>query len=259
MAPTPSGFLHIGNVANLLLTAWRARAVDGLLALRIDDLDAPRVRDAYVDDIFAVVEWLGIPWTVGPRDADDLQKRWTMTRRTEEYRAGLTRLIEAGLPVFGCACSRAEVVAGRCVRGCDHPVTEAGEFAIRVRVPDLTVAMDGRAIDLGAEHGDAVLWRRDDRPSYHLVTVLEDHALATTEIIRGEDLLPSSALHAWLADFLPDATPISYRHHALVPGPMGVKLSKSQGTTTPLPRTEDSRDLAIDLARRLGAPLGIEP
>lgn len=258
MAPTPSGFLHIGNAANLLITSWLART--GLLALRVDDMDAVRTRSEYVQDIFDVIEWLGIPWSEGPRDAADQQANYTMSKRTEHYRAGLRQLMDAGVEVFACACSRTDL-GGRlvCVGDCRSVAGEfvPGRTALRATLPDVRVEVDGARIDLRREHGDVVLWRRDDLPAYHLVTVLEDRQLGTTDVVRGIDLLPSSALHLWLAEHLEGARSIRYAHHALVRGPMGMKLSKSQGVSSPLPRTEENLDVVLRLARDLADPLGL--
>ncbi len=77
-APTPSGYLHIGNAANALLVSWLAAASDGTVALRIDDMDASRARSEFVADIFDTLAWLEIPWTIGPRDAADFFAHFSM-------------------------------------------------------------------------------------------------------------------------------------------------------------------------------------
>lgn len=258
MAPTPSGFLHIGNVANLLITSWLAR--DGKLALRIDDMDITRVRAEYVQDVFAVLAWLGIDWSIGPRDAVDHAAHHRMSLHTHRYRAGLQELLDGGVEVFACTCSRTDLAGARtCVSDCRsarRPLV-AGESALRAVLPDTFIDVDGARVGLPAAHGDVVLWRRDDLPAYHLVTVIEDRDLGTTDVVRGMDLLESSALHLWLGQHLPGMHPIAYRHHGLVPGPMGMKLSKSQGSASPMPRTEENRQLATRLARDLADPLGI--
>ena len=258
MAPTPSGFLHIGNVANLLITSWAARG--GRLALRIDDMDVGRTRHEYVQDVFDVLAWLGIAWSEGPQDAADLAAHHSMALHTERYRAGLQTLMDAGVEVFACACSRSDLAGSRtCIAGCRATglAYTPGETALRAALPDAVVDVDDVAVNLREAHGDVVLWRREDLPAYHLVTVVEDRDLGTTDIIRGRDLLESSALHRWLGDHLPASRAIAYRHHGLVPGPMGVKLSKSQGTVSPLPRTDENLMLATTIATRLGEPLGI--
>lgn len=257
MAPTPSGYLHIGNAANLLITSWLAR--DGDLALRIDDMDVARTRPEYVQDIFDVAEWLGIAWTIGPMDAADHEARFAMRLHTDRYRTGLQQLIDGGVEVFACICSRSDLAGSRtCTSGCrrTHHEVVAGTTALRAVLPDTTIDVDGARVNLRQAHGDVVLWRRDDLPAYHLVTVLEDRDLGTTDVVRGMDLLESSALHLWLAVRL-QAAPIRYRHHGLVPGPMGMKLSKSQGTISPLPRTDENLGLVAELARNLAKPLGI--
>lgn len=258
MAPTPSGFLHIGNAANLLISSWLAR--EGRLALRIDDMDTTRVRPEYVQDVFDVLAWLGIEWTTGPTDPADHEARHRMSLHTDRYRVGLGELIDAGVEVFACTCSRTDMAGSRtCVSDCrsaQRPLIP-GESALRAALPQTTVEVDGARIDLPAAHGDVVLWRRDDLPAYHLVTVIEDRDLGSTDVVRGMDLLESSALHLWLAQHLPGARQIAYRHHGLVPGPMGMKLSKSQGSASPMPRTEENLQLVTRLARDLADPLGI--
>ena len=261
MAPTPSGFLHMGNAVNLVLTAALASQSAGRLALRIDDMDAPRVREAYVQDIFDVLSWLGITWTVGPRDAVDHASRTSMSLRTEHYRLRLRDLEQAGVRLFTCSCSRSDVASGnRCIRDCREAgrPSIAGESAIRADLPaGVAIRVEGRDIALRETHGDVVLWRRDGLPAYHLANVVEDAELGTTDVVRGDDLIESTALHLWLARHLSDAPDIRYRHHGLVTGVDGSKLSKSQLAGGPLPRTQEQLDEVVALARRIGEPIGL--
>ena len=235
IAPTPSGFIHEGNRLNFRLTSDLAMSVGATLALRIDDADAPRYRRAYVDDIFATLQAMGIEWQVGPRDTDDFESHWSQQDRTDYYRAELEEAINRGLDVYACACSRAEqrvTATGGCVGGCrrrDRALTP-NETALRVAVNSDTVVMvGGTRVDLATAMGDFVIWRRDDLPSYHLVSVVEDRDLGVTHIVRGEDLVASSAAQVhvapWLAaDTVREAT---YVHHGLMTDSSGSKLSKS--------------------------------
>lgn len=235
IAPTPSGFLHAGNRLNFRMTAALADEVGATLALRIDDADAARYRREYAEDIFATLHAMGIEWTIGPRDADDFEKRGTQRAKTEYYRHQLREAIEAGLPVYACGCSRARQrgpAAGGCVGGCrtrDLPL-EPGRTALRVAV-DITgeVAVGEHLVELAAAMGDFVVWRRDDLPAYQLVSVTEDRDLGVTHIVRGEDLLPSSAAQIHLAPWLgaDNVARATYRHHGLVTDASGAKLSKS--------------------------------
>ena len=236
IAPTPSGFLHEGNRVNFRRTADLAREIGAAIALRIDDADAARYRREYAEDIFATLRSMGIEWTVGPRDVDDFEAQWSQRAKTEYYRRQLQEALERGMPAYACACSRNQqrgpAVAG-CVGGCRaRGLSLASEStALRVVVdPGTAVDVAGQRVDLGAEMGDFIVWRRDDLPAYQVVSVVEDRDLGVTHIVRGIDLLPSSAAQIHLATWF-DATNISgaaFVHHELVTDASGAKLSKSQ-------------------------------
>ena len=93
IAPTPSGFLHVGNAVNMLLAAWWAAAGGGALVLRIDDFDTGRVRREYLSDVFDTLDWLGIAVDAGPRDPQDFEDRWSMTHRRHQFRTAIERLL----------------------------------------------------------------------------------------------------------------------------------------------------------------------
>jgi glutamyl/glutaminyl-tRNA synthetase len=267
-APTPSGYLHRGNAANALLVSWLCTATGGTLALRIDDIDQARLRPEYVDDVFALLAWLDIDWQVGPADRADLDARWTTRLRVERYRQALDRAVEEGLPVYACACSRTAqrgLATGGCSGGCRGrglPL-EPGHTALRVAVPiDTVVDAGGLPVALAEQLGDFVVWRRGDLPSYQLASVVDDQDLGVTDVVRGADLIPSTAAQLLLAPFLKADTFTQARfwHHALLASPDGTKLSKSQQENgAPLPRTDAEREAVENLAADLGAPLGIRP
>lgn len=263
IAPTPSGFLHLGNAVNFALISLLAARWDAQVALRIDDMDSTRARPEYVDDIFATLEWLEVPWSLGPRDSAGFARDFSMSARTDYYRAQLESLRDSGLTVFACACSRADLAstgglrcAGRCVDSALDLVPN--RTALRLRIPEgAVIAMSGKTVDL-AVHGDVVLWRRDDLPAYHLVTVIEDRDLGVTDIVRGADLLESSALHAWLAPHLnaPNVAEANYVHHGLIADDDGHKLSKSRLESGPLTRTAAQRAQVLEIAERLASDVG---
>ncbi|MFN8170461.1 MAG: glutamate--tRNA ligase family protein [Candidatus Nanopelagicales bacterium] len=267
-APTPSGFLHRGNAVNALLVSWLATAARGTVALRIDDMDAPRLRAAYVDDVFAVLAWLDIDWQVGPRDRTDLETQWSSRLRLGRYRTALEHAVSAGLPVYACTCSRSQQrgpATGGCAGGCRARGVrhEPGSTALRVALPvDTVVTVGDRSVRPADRLGDFVIWRRDDLPAYQLTSVVDDHDLAVTDVVRGIDLLDSTAAQLFLAPFLGAGTFATARfwHHGLVVEADGTKLSKSQQSGgDPLPRTEDERRTIHRLAATVGAPLGIRP
>lgn len=267
-APTPSGFLHEGNAVNALLVSWLASHLDGDVALRIDDLDAARLRPGYVDDIFTTLAWLDVPWSIGPRDPQELAARSADPQRIDTYRQALARAGEAGLQVYACRCTR-RMLTGPAVGGCPGACRTAGlehtvdQTVLRAHIPLGTrLVVDGLEIDVAQSAGDVVLWRRDDLPAYHLASIIDDHHLGVTHIVRGVDLRESTALQRFLAPYLgaPDIAEATYLHHGLVTGPDGAKLSKSQqGRGTPLPHTEDERARITARAVELGASIGIVP
>lgn len=235
IAPTPSGFLHEGNRLNFRLTATLAADTGAELALRIDDSDATRYRREYAQDVFDTLQDMGISWTVGPRDVDEFEARWSQRSKTEYYRGELDAARDRGLETYACACSRAVqvgVATGGCVGGCRTRALPLvpGETALRLVVPHGTIVRCGEHdVDLGADMGDFVIWRRDDLPAYQLVSVVEDRDLGTTHIVRGRDLLASSAAQVFLAPALGAANvaTASYVHHELIADGDGRKLSKT--------------------------------
>lgn len=265
-APTPSGFLHEGNAANALLVSWLAAQVGAHVALRIDDLDAARLRTAYVDDIFETLAWLGVSWAIGPQRPAELAQGRTTHERIAHYRSALSTASEHGLEVYACRCSRRELTGpatGGCPGGCRDLgfAHEPGTTTLRAHIPlGTAVEVEGHTIDVAATAGDVVLWRRDDLPAYHLASIVDDRDLGVTHIVRGADLLESTALQCYLAPHLdaPGVADAVYVHHALVTGPDGSKLSKSQVERgAPLPRTAAERDRIHGIAADLGAPVGI--
>ncbi|MFM8239732.1 MAG: glutamate--tRNA ligase family protein [Actinomycetota bacterium] len=231
-APTPSGFLHAGNIANLEQTAELARQVGATVALRIDDADATRYRREYVDDVFRVLAVHELDWDLGPRDTDDFEANFSQRRKTEYYREVL---LDSGLTTYACTCSRSTQRAtptGGCTAGCRGSGHEwrPADTALRVAVPPgTTIDVSGTAVRLDLEMGDFIVWRRDDLPAYQLVSVVEDRDLGTTHIVRGADLLASSAAQIFLARALgaDNVITATYVHHDLVLDAEGRKLSKS--------------------------------
>lgn len=264
IAPTPSGYLHIGNAVNFLVTSWWARAHDARLVLRIDDFDSGRVRREYLEDVFAAIRWLGISVDRGPRDPDEFLSDWSLSHRVRHFQRARDRLRSLHPDaVFVCRCSRTQLDAGRCTAGCRqlHLPFHAGDSAVRLSVrPGEEVRLGGTAVPVPP--GDHVLWRRDDLPSYHLGSVVSDEDLGITTVIRGADLLASSALQVHLAGLLPAPGFRSARilHHALLTDPHGQKLSKSAGAGGhPMQRDDATLEQVRASATVLAAPLGITP
>lgn len=250
------------------LVDWLARTARGTIALRIDDMDAVRSRPEYVDDVFEVLAWLGIEWSVGPHNRADFEQRFSQAARTEFFRAELHAAVERGLTTYACSCSRAmqkRTPMGGCVGRCweRNLAFEPGRTALRVRVPPgAAVDMGDRVIRLDEAMGDFVVWRRDDLPAYQLASVLLDRDLGVTHVVRGVDLIDSTAAQLFLAPFVDASTfaEATFIHHELVLGPHGGKLSKSRHQPDALlDHSPAGRALVDETAVGIGARVGIHP
>ena len=234
IAPTPSGLLHLGNAVNFILTWLMVRKAGGTLRLRIDDADCLRAKPEYLEDIFLQLDWLKITWDEGPAGPDDFRCRFSQQLRQERYRAFMDELGRRGY-LYPCGCSRSKirqfavdgVYPGFCRDRSGAPVP--GE-AQRVRVPEGSVfRVEGQEVALCQAMGDFVLWRKEDLPAYQLVSLVDDLDDRINLIVRGQDLLPSTAAQLFLAGLHGDNSfaETAFLHHPLVLGEDGRKLSKS--------------------------------
>ncbi|WDP89512.1 MAG: tRNA glutamyl-Q synthetase [Desulfobacter sp.] len=238
LAPTPSGFLHLGNAVNFLVTWALVRRRGGILHLRIDDMDGIRFRQDILEDIFHGLDWLGLDWDMGPQGPDEFHRTFSLQAKKEYYRERMTTLGAASGSTFACECSRAAIkkispsgiYPGTCRRA-GHPFIP-GKNAIRLKVArNSIVRAGGQQINLADTFGDFVLWRRDDQPSYQLASLLEDDSSGINLIVRGEDLLLSTAAQRYTAALfgLSSFPACRILHHGLLLGTDGEKLSKSRG------------------------------
>ena len=247
-APTPSGYLHRGNAAHLLLVASLAAQADAEVVLRIDDADAARYREEYLQDIFDVLDWLELPWHVGPRSITEMTE-WTQSARLDRYRQARDVLIASG-HAYACECSRKDwhgYHGDSCPRICRERVVTGHSGATAVRVHLET-------------SDDPVIWRRDDLPAYHLTSVVDDDLFGVDLVVRGEDLRESTHIQREISAVLAGSTFGRARvlHHPLMCDPSGAKLSKSAGSQArPMERTPQLREEIEALAEQLEA--GITP
>jgi len=243
IAPTPSGFLHIGNAYSFLLTWLVARAADGELVLRIDDMDSERIRPEYIQDIFESLNWLGITYDIGPRSPDEFESQYSQRHRLPLYESALGVLIEKHF-VFACECSRSRLSRAGAksypdfCREKNIPIDQP-HVALRLTVPLNTCVfvMDaGKEIefDLSAQIGSFIVRRRDGKPAYHLTSVIDDLHFGINTIVRGEDLFESTAAQLYLSDKLGIGSfaQSTFLHHALISNEQGQKLSKSAGASS---------------------------
>lgn len=241
LAPTPSGYLHLGNALNFVLTWLLARRAGGSLHLRIDDLDRARLRPVYLENIFQTISWLGLDYDTGPRDSVEFEQSYSQLRHLTEYQTLLDDLREKPGLVYACTCSRTSNLppspldSEHGCRICQATFSTAGA-AWRVRVPATPIAVFDAwrgplLVDLAATMGDFVVRKKDGLPAYQLASLADDLRLGTTLIVRGEDLLPSTAAQLFLASQLSTTVGFGqtqFIHHALLSGAEGQKLSKSQ-------------------------------
>ena len=221
IAPTPSGYLHLGNLANFLLVEKLARERGATILLRIDDCDGTRARREYVEHVFDTLWWLGIEWQEGPRDANDFYARFSQVVRKAFY---FEKLAALSALTYACTCSRKEapgIYTGAC-REKKLPFVP-GKTALRLRVEDPALAK---------EFGDVVLWRKDDGPAYQWVSVVDDLEWGVGLIVRGEDLRPSSELQKYIAGLAKPGgfAGVEFVHHPLLTDEAGQKLAKSAGS-----------------------------
>ena len=221
LAPTPSGYLHLGNAVNFVLTWLAARQRGAKLLLRIDDLDAARKRPEYVNDIFRTLDFLGLDYDLGPISVHDFEANWSQRHRLDRYVDTLDKLRAAGV-LYPSALSRREVL----VYGATY---RADSLVQSLSLDTADVAWRFRA--KGGSTGDFVVLRRDGLPAYQIASLTDDHDLAVTHLVRGQDLFESTdrqrqlALVLGWADFL-DA---QVWHHPVLLDKEGNKLSKSAG------------------------------
>ena len=231
LAPSPTGSLHLGN-ARTFLWAWlSARSRGGRILLRIEDLDTPRVKPGAVEAIEEDLRWLGLDWD-GPVEIQ--------SRRRALYAEAFERLKPV---LYPCGCTRADLAAaasapnegdaelrypGTCRERAPRQVV-----AWRIRVPPGAVEFEDQLsgrheIDVAATVGDFVVAKSPEQPAYQLAVVADDIAQGVTEVVRGDDLIPSTARQLLIYRAL-GATPPAYGHAPLVVGPDGKRLAKRHG------------------------------
>jgi len=249
-APSPTGPLHLGNARTALLSWLDARARGGAWLMRVEDLDGPRVRPGMEARLLDELRWLGLDWDEGP-DVGGPAGPYRQSELSGRYQSALAALTAAGL-AYPCFCSRAEIAAaasaphGPSDEGPRYPGTcralTADEVARRaatrrpawrLRVEPGEVAFqDGVhgpcAHDVARETGDFVVMRADGIAAYQLAVALDDAAMGITDVVRGDDLLPSTSRQLLVYRALGLAAP-AFAHVPLVVGEDGARLAKRHG------------------------------
>lgn len=244
LAPSPTGLLHLGHARTFWKAQERARTAHGVLILRNEDLDRSRVKSEFVRAFIEDLKWFGCQWTEGP-DVGGPFAPYNQSERMALYRAEFERLRIGGF-VYPCTCSRQDVLRalqaphageeepvypGTCREKRADQIVAGTRVNWRFRVPDHEVISfnDGgfgqQQFVCGKDFGDFVIWRHDDVPSYQLACVTDDHAMQITEVVRGADLLVSTARQLLLYRALGWRAPAFY-HCELMRDEHGQRLAK---------------------------------
>jgi glutamyl/glutaminyl-tRNA synthetase len=250
LAPSPTGHLHLGHARTFWIAAEQARAANGTLVLRNDDLDSTRFHLDFVDAMLEDLRWLGFSWSEGP-DIGGPYAPYNQSERRTIYRGALEKLHAAHL-IFPCTRSRRDVLEAI---GAPHenaggddesvypvefrpdpatplpPLGDKISVNWRFRVPTGTELSftdnrfgPQRAV-VGRDLGDFLVWRKDDVPSYQLACAVDDAEMAITEVVRGADLIKSTFRQLLLLHALGVAPP-AYYHCPLMTDDRGTRLAK---------------------------------
>jgi glutamyl-tRNA synthetase len=248
LAPSPTGAQHVGNARTYLIAWLRARSLGGRLTLRIEDIDSPRVKAGAAEQALEDLRWLGLDWDDGPV---------VQTERLSLYEDALHRLRKAEF-IYPCTCTRgdderaasaphderagvtqgsgASVYPGTCAgRTAADAESLSVPYSWRFRVVERLHGFEdgylGRVeVDLVETGGDFVIWKSAGTPAYQLAVVVDDAVQGVTEVVRGDDLIPSTPRQLLLYRALGWSAP-RFVHVPLVVGPDGRRLAKRHGDT----------------------------
>ncbi len=281
LAPSPTGGLHLGHARTFLIAWLSARRRGGRVIYRVEDLDPTRSRSESMEGAKVDLLWLGLDWDEGP-NVGGPSAPYVQSQRLDAYEASLERLKAADL-VYPCTCTRADIARaasaphpadegptypGTCAHRTPRDADGLGDrpFAWRFRVLAGPVAWHDRfrgAVELDPARlgGDFIVARPGIGPSYQLAVVHDDAAMGVTEVIRGDDLVPSTPRQILLYRALGHEPP-EFGHVPLAVGPDGRRLAKRDGSL----KLATLREAGVDparlvglLARDSGWARGIEP
>lgn len=269
LAPTPSGFLHLGNVLSFSVTAYLAEQTGARTLLRIDDMDRDRVHPEYIQDIFDTLRFLNIPFDEGPDDLPVFESSFSQMHRQDLYKAALIQLQQVKA-VFACTCSRSQLAAeskdgiypGTC-RNKNIPL-DAPDVAWRLFTDDRVISIkdiSGKHItqQLPADMQDFIVRKKDGYPAYQLSSLMDDLHWHVDLIVRGQDLLHSTIAQLFLAEVLNERSfaDVHFYHHPLLTSSDGQKFSKSAGATSVFFLKNEGKT-ATDIFSIAGEMLGVQ-
>ena len=254
-APTPSGPLHLGSLVAALGSYLDARAASGQWLVRIEDIDPPRCPEGADSTILRQLEAFGLTW--------DGEVIW-QSHRHDAYQHALDQLVEQGL-AYPCSCSRKQwqafdIYPGWCRNGvCD--ATKPVAWRLRSDLAKRPVGWNDRLF--GEQHfdpaelGDVVLKRKDQLWAYQLAVVVDDIAMGVTDVVRGEDLLTSTARQIAIYRALGAKVP-RFWHVPLMLGEDGERLSKRDGSRSIAELRDEHGASAGEIVTKLSKSLGID-
>lgn len=248
LAPSPTGALHLGNVRTFLINYAHAKQTGARIILRVEDLDTPRVKPGADRGAIELLSWLGIGWDTGPI---------YQTTALSPYQAALDQLATHG-QAYPCSLSRADIeraaisapdatddrlehdarYPGLSRQRIGQPIIPLGQVSddnTRLLVPDEATSFVDRvagtqAANVQKQVGDFLIATKAGLPSYQLAVVIDDASQGVTDVVRGDDLIPSTHRQIWLQKLLGLPTP-AYWHVPLIIGTDGKRLAKRHGDT----------------------------
>lgn len=251
IAPTPTGELHLGHARTFWIAMEHARAASGKLIYREEDLDPHRCRPDFAKQAVEDLRWFGCEWDEGP-DCGGAFGPYRQSERKNFFLDAWKKLKQKGF-IYPCEKSRKDVAnapsaphaendaepiypeAWRPPKGTEQAFNTPGDYNWRFRVPDhrLIDFVDARmgpcAFESLRDFGDFLIWRKDGVPAYELAVVVDDSLMGVTEVVRGEDLLISTARQLLIYEALETVAPRFY-HAPLVCDPNGQRLAKRVGS-----------------------------
>jgi glutamyl-tRNA synthetase len=282
LAPSPTGYLHLGHARTFWAAQQRAKKFGGELILRNDDLDSTRYKMEFVDAMLEDLRWFAFEWSEGP-DVGGKFAPYNQSERMSHYQAALEKL-RAGNFIYPCTCSRKDIqqavtaphaaddeviYPGTCRNKSDEwrvtsdeswrapsPVTR--HAALRFRVPDgETISFTDENLGeqrfiAGKDFGDFVLWRNDGVPAYQLSCVVDDAAMQISEVVRGADLLVSTARQVLIYRALGLVVP-KFFHCELMLDDKGERLAKRHDVLS-LRQLREQGKTPAELRLAWGAP-----
>ncbi len=260
-APSPTGYLHVGGARTAIYNYFYAKAMGGVFYLRIEDTDRSRYNEVALHDLLRDLKWLGLQWDEGPEVGGDLGP-YQQSERLDIYAREVEKLLETGNAYY-CFCDeqrldevrKSQEASGQSITGYDRKCRDISLAEARQRIAQgekavirFKVPLDGETHFADQIRGpisyqnavldDLVILKRDQYPTYHLASVVDDHYMQTTHVLRGDEWISSTPKHVLLYNAFGWDAPV-FCHLPVILAQGGGKLSKRKGAAS----VGDFRDL----------------